>query len=740
MMAASALLAFGPFGSAAMLLWGLAAAVPVIIHLWNKRRYREMRWAAMEYLLAAFKKNVRRIRIEQLLLLAVRVLILLLLALALADPVLSLFPRLSPSLVGKGRTHTVIVLDGSYSMDYRSGERTRFETAQELAAQLVEQAMQGDGFTLVVMSDSPRLVISQPAYDPGDVIEEIRGLRLPHGGANLPATAAEVQRILAAAQKDHPRLTESRVCFFTDLGRVTWSAVETADTAQRLRALAAQASLVLYELGQPAVENVALVGLDQAEAMVTAGRSVTLQAHAQNFGNEDRLGQAVEFYVDGRRVHEERIDIPAGGRATAACTFRVEAAGEQLVEARLPGDLLSVDNHRWLSLPAREAVRVLCVEGKSGAARYVALALEPTRSDRPRIRPLVVPESAILETDLADYDCVFICNVGRFGRDEAGVLHDYVSGGGGLVVFLGDQVQPESYNVELAGGLSNAAAGTPLASSASARRVLPARLEGIAVDPQYGFDPREYKHPIVSVFRGHERAGLLTTPVWRYYRLAAHENAEIALWFEKGDPAIVAETIGRGRSLLVATAASDDSVDRSQTPPQPWTVMASWPSFPPLVQEMLAWSVRGRYAGRNVAVGEAIQASVHAVSGELTLEIVRPDQQSERVRMNVEGAGSRWFYAATELSGAYEARYAPPLPERQVFAVNVDTRESDLARFDPAELPDVFDREDQPREDGTPLLASSGPRRELFRLLLYGVFVLLIVESFLAWRFGYSFS
>jgi hypothetical protein len=265
-------------------------------------------------------------------------------------------------------------------------------------------------------------------------------------------------------------------------------------------------------------------------------------------------------------------------------------------------------------------------------------------------------------------------------------------------------------------------------------------LEGIAVDPQYGFDPREYKHPIVSVFRGHERAGLLTTPVWRYYRLAAHENAEIALWFEKGDPAIVAETIGRGRSLLVATAASDDSVDRSQTPPQPWTVMASWPSFPPLVQEMLAWSVRGRYAGRNVAVGEAIQASVHAVSGELTLEIVRPDQQSERVRMNVEGAGSRWFYAATELSGAYEARYAPPLPERQVFAVNVDTRESDLARFDPAELPDVFDREDQPREDGTPLLASSGPRRELFRLLLYGVFVLLIVESFLAWRFGYSFS
>ena len=54
-----------------MLLWGLLlAAVPIIIHLLNRRRYRTVRWAAMDFLRAAFKKNQKRLRIENLLLLS----------------------------------------------------------------------------------------------------------------------------------------------------------------------------------------------------------------------------------------------------------------------------------------------------------------------------------------------------------------------------------------------------------------------------------------------------------------------------------------------------------------------------------------------------------------------------------------------------------------------------------------------------------------------------------------------
>src|ERR1700730_12682944 len=59
-----------------IMVYGLAgASIPVIIHLLNRRKFRETSWAAMQFLLAAIRKNYRRIRVEQWILLAIRTLV-----------------------------------------------------------------------------------------------------------------------------------------------------------------------------------------------------------------------------------------------------------------------------------------------------------------------------------------------------------------------------------------------------------------------------------------------------------------------------------------------------------------------------------------------------------------------------------------------------------------------------------------------------------------------------------------
>src|SRR3954452_25175841 len=74
--------------------WGFVAAglaamsIPIIIHILNRRRFKTVTWAAMEYLLRAMRKNRRRLKFEQILLLAVRCLLLSLLGFALARPLM----------------------------------------------------------------------------------------------------------------------------------------------------------------------------------------------------------------------------------------------------------------------------------------------------------------------------------------------------------------------------------------------------------------------------------------------------------------------------------------------------------------------------------------------------------------------------------------------------------------------------------------------------------------------------
>src|SRR5215831_8971762 len=126
-----------------------AASIPIIIHLLNRNRYRIVPWAAMRFLLAAQRKNTRRMRLEQLILLAVRVLMVVLLVLAMASVYgwangpgglwSWLFPdTFVRAAAGTQRTHKIVVIDGSFSMALKVGDGTCFDRARETAIRLID--------------------------------------------------------------------------------------------------------------------------------------------------------------------------------------------------------------------------------------------------------------------------------------------------------------------------------------------------------------------------------------------------------------------------------------------------------------------------------------------------------------------------------------------------------------------------------------------------------------------------
>lgn len=716
------LFAFWPFASGAMLFWGLAALVPIVIHLWNRRRYREVPWAAMEYLLAALRRHSRRILVEQWILLAIRTLILVLFAIALAEPLLSWLPSATGGLGSSGQTHWVLVIDGSYSMAAAEGGVSRFDRAKQLASQLVSESNQGDGFTLVLMEDVPQGVIRSPAFAPKDVQEELDALRPAHGGARLSSALAEVESILAAARDKQRRLTEAKVCLFTDLGRTTWDEAATDAVRQQLARLAEKASLHLFDVGDERTDNVAITRLDIRDALATPGRETSLEVELQNFGSEAAGSRQLELFIDGRRTHTQAVDIRPGGKLNVTLAHTFETPGEHRIEARLGSDLVEIDNHRFASLPVRASVKALCIQGAAEEARNLAIALEPQQNERQRVDVTVASESALLEKDLTEFDIVFLSNIGRFSRDEGAVLERYVRQGGGLVLFLGDQVQIESYNEQLGAG---------------EHRLLPVRLAGVAQTAEYRLNPLQYRHPIVAAFAGHERAGLLTTPVWKYLRLEMVEGARArtALAFDSGDPAIVTEQIGRGQVVVVAIPASTRSVDATTSPPTPWTALSTWPSFPPLVQETLAFTLTGRQAQRNLQVGDDIAGVVPNATVQQTLVVAAPDGRTERVPLKSQGQDAVWSYGPTGYSGMYEARFGAPRDMTELYALNVNTRESDLERVDVESLPEQLTH-DAPRSADAPVALATSRPAELFRYFLGGVLVLLLVETVFAWRIG----
>jgi len=720
------------FAHPAMLGWLAAAAAPILIHLWSRRRYRDATWAAMEYLAAALRQSRRRLLLEHWLLLVVRTLVIVLVVAAVAEPMI----QRSGLAVARGqRKHRVLVLDGSFSMAYKPSDKSRFDRAKQLAAQIVEESDQGDGFSLVLMSDPPRVVVGKPALEPRDFLKEIGLLELPHTTADLARTLELVEQVLLAARREEPRLTRQEVYFLTDLGRVGWGPdrlgpAALADVQQRAARLAESASLAVIDLGQPDAANVAVTALQARDPVATLARELEVQAQLKGFGLQGRSRVPVEWLVDGRRVGRQEVDLAPGAQAEARFAYRFDAPGDHVMEVRTEGDLLEIDNHRWLAVPVKESIPVLCVDGRpsgtmlGGATRYLAVALSPEAAGEGRglVRADVVSENRLAEMDLGRYECVFLANVPQFTAGEARLLERYVRGGGGLVFFLGDRVLADRYEEELGAGR----AGRPA--------LLPARLGPVVEKPSNRLDPLDYRHPIVEAFRGRERAGLLTAPVGRHFRLslAPESKARVALALAAGDPLVVEAPMGRGRVVLVGTS-----------PDTSWTALPVWPSFVPLVHEILHFAMGRQADRRNVVVGEPLEGTVPAAAADAPLMVRGPQGRSEPIAARLDEELSVWSYAGTWTSGSYWAQWGPPLARADAYAVNVDPAESDLAPITAEELRDEV-------WPGVPLscettwqdkeetgLGRPGRSSGLAQGLLYGVFVLLLVETFLARRFGH---
>ena len=710
-----------------MLGWLAAAAAPILIHLWSRRRRHETDWAAMQFLLAAIQRRRRRLLLEDGLLLAVRTLLIALVALAVF---VSYQERGASSASHAEQTHRLLVLDASYSMTYRPDDRSRWDRAKQAAQRIVEQAPPGDAFSLVLLAGPARIVVGAPSFKRREFLDELSRLSPTQSIADVAGALACAERVFETASREQPRLTRREACFITDLGRCGWApppgSAAAAEIRRRGEALARIANIEVVDVGQASAENAAVIDVRTAAHAAIAGRAVPFEVRLRNFGRSDLPRRSLELWADGRRAAQQTVDLPAGSETVASMTCRFDAAGDHAVEVRMQPDRLELDDRRFLTVRVLEAVRALCVDGQSagraGASRYLRLALAPVDSaDAPLpVQCEVVAESGLIERDLTPFDVVFLCNVAQFTPSEARLLWRCLERGGSLVFFLGERVQAQRYNRQLA--------------AADAERILPARLEDRIDRPQQRLDPLDYAHPLVRSFRGREKAGLLSTPVAKHYRLALapQSEARTALALADGDPLIVEEPRGRGRVILVATSA-----DAS------WSDLPAWPSFVPLVQETLAWCLNRQAEQRNFTVGQPLSGAPpdsvngpgNGKGGLSPFSISLPDGRVERLAVEATERGSVWSFADTNVRGVYTVGRAA------LYAVNLDPAESDLATISLEQLRDEvwsgvsFAHQAAPEPGAASLAGDAAPDR-LTVGMLCAALLLAIWEVLLAWRTG----
>lgn len=728
------LIAVAGFASGWMLLWGLAAAIPILLHYLYRRRQTLVRWGAMRLLLQVIEREAKRVRFEQLILLIIRTLLLIVLAIALARPFWTADDAAAGNVPAQPPTNWILAVDVSYSMGYRVGNETRLQAAQRRAVEVIQATSPGDPIALVALGQPAQATVASPSYDRSAVIAEVERLSINDAGFDVSGGLQLIEDIARRIQADPRQGGRVRVLILSDFGADHWQPTIDGPLAKRLRQLGEKLPIEFESLADSLTKNLAVTAVQPSSSRVLAGHTVEVDVSLANYSDASVVDLPVQLAIDDHTVASQRVDIAARGVQTVRFDVAPSTLGLSVLAASIPNDPLPVDNRRLQVIEVREDYDVLFVEQQAGDARILQLGLRPeakyTAQNAQARRGATVSVLELSTRELSDWQVIVLCDLIQLRSVDFVRLERFVRQGGSLICLWGPRTSAAAWNAQ------------PQISE-----LLGFRLLEPSAEQDWQIDPLDYHSPLVAPFVGFPDAGLLTTPIFRYWRidpLAADKSAGksagdawlVDLATTSGDPLVVRHRVGAGMVTSFLSAPQTGSSEAHA-----WNAMAAWPSFVPLIQRLVQTAMEPSVANHSVLAGQPLigrRPPAMVNSSEMqTVTITKPDGSDAQLAVEDTRADAAvpWTFMQTHQSGLYWARYDSD-DRAQPFVVNVDGSESQLQSVRLDQLPRSTAA--LPLATGMPQtrsqIAQSSPW--LARSWLIALGILLLAESWLAWAIG----
>jgi hypothetical protein len=433
----------------------IAAAGPVIIHLLNRRRFRVLPWAAMDFLREAIKRNRRILQLRDILLLILRTACLMLFGLALAHPY---FARSGSGQVESGQPlHAIMLVDNSMSMGYRQGSQTLLDEVKTQAHDLINKLPEGSRISIVPICGSPN-GFSRDAYrTPKDANEALDRIEL----TDRAATAARaIDLAKEAAETTEMPAGSKRIFFFGDQQLENWRGPALATLLKGLP------EMQIIDAAARNTENAWISDFRLLDGMADVSTPARFTAKVSYHGAAARSHVQVTLSIDGADVQTRTIDLNPDQTSEVAFDYQFTDAPDQgqvrwsAAKVSIPADRLETDDARYIVVPVVSALPVVFVDqlgdeedpkrNRLGETRPLRNMLAP-QNVRGQTQPHLVHvlRRRIDQLDmkeLRDARLVVIAGVPQpDSRETVKLLRDYVRQGGQLVIGAGGGFDPAAW-------------------------------------------------------------------------------------------------------------------------------------------------------------------------------------------------------------------------------------------------------------------------------------------------------
>ena len=398
----------------------LALAVPILIHLFNRRFSKRRTWAAMLFLDDSFSSRKSRIVLEESLVLAIRTLLITFLVLSLARPLIThssgipwgivfitfflgmtsfttsfavwrqkklrkvltiisivlLAISIGLITIEKFRAlsrmlklnpqDVVLIIDGSASMSRIVDGSTLFDKAVKEAEQVIKTSNSGTSFSIIVAGTEPIVRNRIPLSDRNALLTITSQLTPPLGSLNI--TASVKTALSSLARGNHFGKT---VILFTDGQKKGWASDIPSiwrSIHQSFSELPSVPRFVLKTIKTlPLARNLAISKITFPNNSIGINTATSITVTIENTGNEAVTAKDLKLIINDKELTKKSIGQLRPGASTAIhFSYKFKRSGTEVVTARLNvDDEISWDNQRFSVQHVIDKIKVLIVDSGS---------------------------------------------------------------------------------------------------------------------------------------------------------------------------------------------------------------------------------------------------------------------------------------------------------------------------------------------------------------------------------------
>jgi hypothetical protein len=571
------------FLSPLFLIGALAAAIPVLLHLFHRKTEVVIDFPAVKLLKRAPAQQHRRRRLRELILLALRVAALVLLAVSFARP------YFAGATAPDSAPLTVIAVDTSMSMTAPG----QFDRARAAANRAVAAAPASHGLALLSFNDAASVVV-QPTVDRSAMTTAIAAMAPGNNGTRYRTALSRASEILGAR--------DGKVVIVSDLQQVGWESNDDGGLPDGVE-------VEIVSVAPPA-GNLAITSADRRDRRIVAS--------IQNYGNaEARV--PVRVIVGGKELSRADVTVAALGAADVELSGAFPQSGD--AEVRVDdASGYQPDNVRVVRLEASPAIPiVVVVADPTGAVGglYVERALSVAGGGREFDVDVRDGRevSKLTAADLTRVAAVYLLGTRTLDRAGRDLIRNYISQGGQAMLAMGPDVDPGT--VADVVGADVAVAPDPVKTPGAMM---------IATDG---------RHPVFRPFLNPSGA-LGDVQVEQYRRLNDQSGRSVLARFTGGDAALTEQTVGQGR-LLVFTSDLDNQ----------WSRFPLNPAFVPFSVETARYLTKGRRPQATDAMADARESNPATTTIEEFTKAIERTSRSEQqpagtTARDIEGR-QRWW-------------------------------------------------------------------------------------------------